>query len=204
MPAEFVHRFDQGTSPFTLLTLHGTGGDENDLPPVGRMLLPAASILSPRGNVLENGAPSFFGRTAPGIFDADEIRTRAAELAQWIRWATGKYQLDDAKIFALGYANGANIASSVMLLHPGIIAGAVLLRPAVAIEPDPLPDLKAAPVLICAGKVDSITPPGDTEKVARMLTEAGATVDLAMQNAGHDLLPQDFAVVKRWLAETLK
>ena len=204
MPAEFVHHFEQGTSPFTLLLLHGTGGDENDLPQVGRMLAPAASILSPRGKVLENGAPRFFARTAPGIFDANEIRMRAAELAEWIRWATKNYRLDAGKICALGYSNGANIASSIMLLDPGVIAAAVLLRPMVVFEPEQLPDLKGAPVLISAGKVDSMTPPGDTEKLARILTEAGATVDLAMQNAGHDLLPQDFAVAKRWLAETLK
>jgi len=204
MPADFAHRFDQGTSPFTLLVLHGTGGDENDLAPIGRSLAPGASILSPRGKVLEAGAPRFFARVAPGVFDANEIRERAGELAEWIRSAAAEYKLEPAKIFAFGYSNGANIASSVMLLDPGVIAGSVLLRPMIVIEPRELPDLKGAPVLISAGKVDSMTPPGDTEKLARMLTEAGATVDLAMQNAGHDLLPQDFAVAKRWLAETLK
>lgn len=204
MPASFTHRFEPGTSPFTLLVLHGTGGDENDLVSVGRMLAPAASILSPRGKVLEAGAPRFFARAAPGVFDADEIRSRAAELAGWIRQAAAEYKLDAGKIFALGYSNGANIASSVMLLDPGVIAGAVLLRPMAVIELKELPDLKGAPVLISAGKADSMTPPGDTENLARILTEAGATVDLAMQNAGHDLLPQDFAVAKRWLAEALK
>ena len=204
MPAEFVHRFARRTSPFTLLVLHGTGGDENDLVPIGHSLAPGASILSPRGKVLEAGAPRFFARAAPGVFDANEIRGRAGELAEWIRSAAAEYKLDPAKIFAFGYSNGANIASSVMLLDPGVIAGSVLLRPMIVIEPGELPDLKGAPVLISAGKVDSMTPPGDTEKLARMLTEARATVDLAMQNAGHDLLPQDFAVAKRWLAETLK
>lgn len=204
MPAEFVHRFERRTSPFTLLVLHGTGGDENDLVPIARSLAPEASVLSPRGKVLEAGAPRFFARAAPGVFDANEIRGRAAELAEWIRSVAAEYKLDPAKIFAFGYSNGANIASSLMLLDPGVIAGAVLLRPMIVIEPRELPDLKGAPVLISAGKVDSMTPPGDTEKLARMLTEAGATVDLAMQNAGHDLLPQDFAVAKRWLAETLK
>lgn len=204
MPAEFVHRFERRTSPFTLLVLHGTGGDENDLVPIARSLAPEASVLSPRGKVLEAGAPRFFARAAPGVFDANEIRGRAAELAEWIRSVAAEYKLDPAKIFAFGYSNGANIASSLMLLDPGVIGGAVLLRPMIVIEPRELPDLKGAPVLISAGKVDSMTPPGDTEKLARMLTEAGATVDLAMQNAGHDLLPQDFAVAKRWLAETLK
>lgn len=204
MPVEFIHRFDKGTSPSTLLVLHGTGGDENDLAPIGRSLAPTASILSPRGKVLEGGAPRFFARAAPGVFDPNEIRMRAGELADWIVWAVAEYKLDPGRILAFGYSNGANIASSVMLLNPGVIAGAVLLRPMVVIEPKELPDLKGAPVLISAGKVDSMTPPTDTERLAHLLTEAGATVDLAMQNSGHDLLPQDFAVAKRWLAETLK
>ena len=99
-----------------MIVLHGTGGNENDLVSVGRMLSPAASILSPRGKVLEGGAPRFFARAAPGVFDANEIRTRAGELTQWIRAAAAEYKLDPGKIFALGYSNGANIASSVMLL----------------------------------------------------------------------------------------
>jgi len=199
-----IHRFEQGASPFTLLVLHGTGGDENDLVPIGRSLAPAASILSPRGKVMEGAGAAFFAQSAPGVFDPNEIRTRAHELAAWIRWASAEYKLDPANIFAFGYSNGANIASSVMLLDPGVIAGAVLLRPSAVIDLQEVPDLHGAPVLISAGKVDTMTPPGDTEKLARMLTEAGATVDLAMQNAGHDLLPQDFAVAKRWLARTLQ
>jgi predicted esterase len=206
MPAElvsdFIHRFIPGTKPATLLTLHGTGGDENDLVPVARAIAPGASILSPRGKALENGAARFFARAAPGVFDENEIRARAGELGDWIRAAAAEYKLDIAKIFAFGYSNGANIASSILLLRPGTIAGAALL-PMVVMEPEERPDLKAAPVLIVAGQVDTMAPRGDAEKLGRMLAQAGAQVDLAMQKAGHDLTPQDFAVAKRWLEPLL-
>jgi phospholipase/carboxylesterase len=201
--SDFIYRFVPGTKPATLLTLHGTGGDENDLLPVARAIAPGASILSPRGKVLENGAARFFARTAPGVFDENEIRARAAELADWIRAAAAEYKLDPKKIFAFGYSNGANIASSILLLRPGTIAGAALLRPRAVLAPGELPDLKGAPVLIAAGQVDTMTPEGDAEKLARLLAQAGAQVDVAMQKAGHDLTPQDFAVAKRWLDSVL-
>jgi phospholipase/carboxylesterase len=200
---EFIHQFVQGTSPVTILALHGTGGDENDLLPIVRSLAPGASVLSPRGRVSERGASRFFARLAPGVFDEKEIRARAAELAEWIGSAVKEHGLDPAQVYALGYSNGANIATALMLLHPGVIAGGVLLRPMAVIHPEPLPALADAPVLLVAGNQDSTMEGGEPEKLGRMLAEAGAAVDFAMQEAGHELTPQDFSLVKRWLAERL-
>ena len=190
MPVEFVHKFLPGRLPATVLVLHGTGGDENDLIPVARALAPGAAILSPRGKVLEQGAPRFFSRIAPGVFDAKEVAQRAGELAEWIA------QFKTTPIYALGYSNGANIAAAVMLLHPGTIAGAALLRPMVVIRPETLPDLNGAPVLISGGQDDA----KGAEDLGRLLSSAGAPVDIAIQNAGHELTPADFSLGKQWFA----
>ena len=195
MAVEFVHKFLPGRLPATVLVLHGTGGDENDLVPVGRALAPGAAILSPRGKVLENGAPRFFSRIAPGVFDPKEVTLRAGELAEWIN----NYPVDRSQLYALGYSNGANIAAALMLLHPGTIAGAVLLRPMVVIRPETLPDLNGAPVLISGGNDD----PQGAEDLGRLLSSAGAHVDIAIQNAGHDLTPADFSLGKQWFARLL-
>lgn len=106
-------------------------------------------------------------------------------------------------MIALGYSNGANIATALMLLHPGVLAGAVLLRPMAVIRPETLPQLGDVPVLLIAGNQDSTMQAGEAEKLGRLLAEAGASVDFAMQDAGHELTPQDFSLVKRWLAERL-
>lgn len=200
MPTEFIHKYTPGRLPFTLLLLHGTGGDENDLLPVGRALAPGAAFLSPRGRVLENGMPRFFARTAPGVWDPKEVVVRAAELADWIASACAQYGIDSTTLYALGYSNGANIAAALMLLHPGVIAGAALLRPAVPLRPETLPLLNGAPVLISAGAVDDMVPPEGAEALGRLLSEAGAHVDIAMQNAGHELTPADFNLGKQWFA----
>ena len=135
------------------------------------------------------------------MFDQDEVLTRAGELAEWVEGAARQYGLDASRVFALGYSNGANIANAVMMLHPGVLAGAVLLRPMRVIRPEPLPELGNAPVLIVSGKEDGMMPAGEGEALGRLLAEAGAAVDFALQDAGHELTPQDFSLAKRWLAE---
>src|SRR5271154_5800876 len=125
----FIHQFIAGTAPCTVLLLHGTGGDETDLVPIGKSLAPGANLLSPRGRVLENGAPRFFRRLSHGVFDVEDVKLRAAELAEFIADSSVKYHFDAARVYVLGYSNGANIAQALMLLHPGVLAGGGLLRP---------------------------------------------------------------------------
>jgi len=201
MPAEFLHTYIPGNSPVTILALHGTGGDENDLVGVARAVYPGAGILSPRGRVSEHGAARFFRRLAPGVFDEAEIRGRAAELAEWLQWAAGEYGFDPQRLYALGYSNGANMAIAAMLLHPGCLAGGVMLRPMEVIRPEPLPALAGAPILLAAGEADAIAPPRDAHRLARMLADAGAAVDFAVMECGHDLTPEDFSGAKRWFAQ---
>jgi phospholipase/carboxylesterase len=197
MAAAFIHKFVPGRLPVTVLLLHGSGGDENDLLPVARAIAPGAAFLSPRGGVVDHGLVRFFA------LDKSDVKERAAELAEWIAEAAAKYEIDTARLFALGYSNGANMAAALMLLHQGTIAGACLLRARTAVEPDALPALAGAPVLISAGQHDDLIPPEGAQELAELLTHAGARVDLAVQNAGHDLTPADFSLAKQWFSRVL-
>ena len=156
---DFIHRFlpagpGGGT---TLLLLHGTGGDEGDLLPLGRALLPGAALLSPRGRVLERGMPRFFRRLAEGVFDQEDLARRTDELAAFLEGAATRYGFDPGRVVAVGFSNGANIAASLLLRHPGRLRGAVLLSPMVPFEPEPAPDLGGTPVFIGAGKAGPVT-----------------------------------------------
>jgi phospholipase/carboxylesterase len=197
---DFVHKFVPGRSSLTVLLLHGSGGDENDLLPVAGALVPGGAILSPRGNVVQHGARRFFSYPGPDGFDAEEIRGRVAELTDWIRRMTQQYAIDPKRFYALGYSNGANMAAATMLLDPGTIAGACLFRSRAVFTPQALPDLTGVPVLISAGQTDQLIPPSAAEALGQLLTSAGARVDLAIQNAGHDLTPADFSLGKQWFA----
>ncbi|HXE64761.1 MAG TPA: alpha/beta hydrolase [Bryobacteraceae bacterium] len=199
----FIHNFIPGTKPATVLVLHGQGGDENDLLPVARALAPGAAFLSPRGKALESGEARFFARVSRDEFDDTEVRFRSSELAEWIAEAAATYSLDTSKIYAMGFSNGASIAASVMLLHPGTIAGGFLLRPRTIVEPAELPDLNGAPVMVIAGQHDDKMPPGAAEHLARLLGRAGAAVDLGIADAGHELTPHDFAAGKGWFTKLL-
>jgi predicted esterase len=199
----FTHRFlpapSIATAP-TLLVLHGTGGDESDLVGLGQTMLPGANILSPRGKVLENGMPRFFRRLAEGVFDIEDLKLRTHELADFVGAAAAQYGFDPARVFAAGYSNGANIAASTLLLRPGTLAGAVLLRPMVPLVPDPLPDLAGVPVLIAAGELDPIATMAQTRALADLLKRSGAEVQLFDQPTSHGLTQADVETARDWLA----
>ncbi len=150
-PPDFIHHFAPGTSGRTLLLLHGTGGTEMDMVPLGERLDPAAALLSPRGKSPENGMPRFFRRLAEGVFDEQDLIFRTHELAGFVEGAARTYNFDPRRVVAVGYSNGANIAGALLLLRPGILAGAALLRPMVPLVPAELPKLDGVPVLISAG-----------------------------------------------------
>jgi phospholipase/carboxylesterase len=201
---DFIHQFVAGTSSRTLLLLHGTGGDENDLISVGRVLDPAAALLSPRGKVLENGMPRFFRRLAEGVFDEEDLIRRTHELADFIGEAAAHYGFDATKVVAVGYSNGANVAGGMLLLRPGVLCGAALLRPMVPLIPETLPELKATPVLVSAGNQDPIVPAENARELVALLRRAGADVTVCFENAGHGLTDTTFASTQRWLVEKAK
>jgi predicted esterase len=199
----FVHRFVPAGTPDapSLLLLHGTGGDENDLLPVGRMLDERAALLSPRGKVLEQGMPRFFRRLAEGVFDQEDLVNRTHELAEFIERATSEYGLDPERLIAVGFSNGANIAASLLLLHPESLAGAILLRAMTPFEPEVPPELPGTPVYLAAGRSDPIVPPENTERLAELLREAGAEVTLDWQPGGHGIGPQEIRAARDWLVD---
>ena len=200
----FEHYFAPGKTGLTVLLLHGSGGDEHDLVPVGRSLAPGASLLSPRGKVSEHGVLRFFSRPGPnGFFDQAEIRERAEELAAWVREAAEQYGLDADRIHALGYSNGANMAGALMLTTPGLLAGACLLRARAVLKPAEATGLMGKPVLIAAGQSDELIPVEGARELAEILRDGGANVDLVIQNAGHELTPADFHLGKQWFARLL-
>jgi predicted esterase len=197
----FVHRFVPGARPDAtpLLLLHGTGGNEDDLLSLGRTLAPEAPLLSPRGRVLENGMPRFFRRHAEGVFDLDDLRFRAGELAEFLSWAQEKYGLGQLPPIAVGFSNGANIAAALLLLHPGSLSAALLLRPMVPLVPDPVPVLDDVRVLIAAGRGDPIISSQQSQALADLLGKAGAEVTLHWSNAGHGLTREDLEIGQRWM-----
>ena len=201
---DFIHRFepatDAGSPP--LLLLHGTGGDENDLLGLGKMISPGSALLSPRGRVLEHGMPRFFRRLAEGVFDEDDVRRRALELGDFVAEARKQYGI--AAPVAVGFSNGANIAAALLLLKPDVLAGAVLLRAMVPLSDPPETDLlktelSGKPVLLLSGQADPIVPASNSAKLAALLSEAGARVDHKVLPAGHQLSQADVTLARNWI-----
>ena len=191
----FVPATADGAAP--LLLLHGTGGSEDDLLPLGRTLSPGAALLSPRGAVSEHGMPRFFRRLAEGVFDEDDLRRRTADLARFVAEARAAYGL--AAPVAVGFSNGANIAAALLLLHPGVLAGAVLLRAMVPLTTPPATVRPATPVLILSGKADPIVRLENSARLEADLAQAGARVTRRVMPGGHELTQADLSAAADWL-----
>lgn len=178
-----------------LLLLHGTGGDEKDLLPLGRALGQGA-LVAPRGAVQENGMNRFFRRFAEGRFDHDDVRRRADELDAFIGEMRAAHALEAP--VAVGLSNGANIAAALLYRRPAALRGAVLLRAML-----PLPEAPAAmpglPVLMLSGSKDPIVPAAESDALARALVHAGADVTHHALPAGHRLVEADVALARDWL-----
>jgi len=198
---DFLHEFVPGHSNRTLLLLHGTGGNERDLIPLGRELDPDASLLSPRGKILENGMPRFFRRLAEGVFDLEDLKARTHELADFVTASVRHYKLAANHIVGVGYSNGANIAASMLLLRPGILYTAILFRAMVPLIPDTLPDLSSVHVWIGAGNQDPIIAPSETQRLVELLRSAGADVTIHFFNAGHGLTSVELEMAGQWLKD---
>jgi phospholipase/carboxylesterase len=201
---DFIHRFISANSKakkssLTLLLLHGTGGTEDDLIPLGNELTPDASILSVRGKVLENGMPRFFRRLEEGVFDLEDLKMRTDELADFILKSSSIYDFDLKRLVAVGYSNGANIGASVLLRRPEALAGAILFRAMVPFIPDALPDLSKKSIILLEGLRDPIVSKQEAESLLKIFNKAHSNVTIKWQGSGHNLTQEDIDSAKKWL-----
>ena len=182
----------------TLLLLHGTGGNELDLLPLAGMVDDQASVLSVRGNVLENGMPRFFRRIAEGVFDEEDLIFRTKELNEFLDEAAEKYEFNRDNIIAIGYSNGANIAASLLFHYQSAIKGAILHHPMVPRKGIELPDLSGKSVFIAAGTNDPICSPMESTELQSLLEKANAKVELYWENRGHQLTAEEVEAAAQW------
>lgn len=199
------HIFQKGTdiTAPVLVLFHGTGGTESDLLPLAQAISPTSSVLSVRGNVLENGMPRFFRRLAEGIFDEEDLIFRTKELYDFLDQAAVEHGFDRQNLVAIGYSNGANIAGSLLFHYPDALRGAILHHPMVPLRGIQLPDLSGIPVFIGAGRNDPICSPQETEELQKLLSEAGSTVAVHWEQAGHQLTRSEVEAAATWFKTNL-
>ena len=192
--------YDEGSKKLTLVLLHGTGGNEEDLIFLGKKIEPNASILSPRGKVLENNMPRFFRRLSEGVFDIEDLKFRTHELADFIQKCSLHYKFDLRHTIAVGFSNGANIATSILLLSPDVFQDAILFRAMIPLVPNPLPNLLNKKILLSAGLQDPIVSKKETENLYRLFQKTNAITTLKWQPSSHNLIQEDILVAKSWIS----
>jgi phospholipase/carboxylesterase len=199
IPSNKKERLEGREKVPTFLLLHGTGGNEEDLIPIGHEISSEAAILSPRGKVLEDGMPRFFRRLVEGVFDIEDLKFRTNELADFVKAASKAYGFDMQRVIAVGYSNGANIASSMLLLRSEILSAAILFRAMVPIVPEVLTNLTDKLIFMSSGLHDPIVPKREVYSLSSLFKKAGAEVSLYWQNSGHELRIEEVKKAKEWL-----
>ena len=200
----FVYNYIPGSSGTTLLLLHGTGGNEDDLLTVGQMLDQKASVIAPRGKVLEYGMSRYFRRVAPGVFDIEDLKFRTNELAQFIELVCTKHGVDTHTIVAVGYSNGANIAASLILLKPHLLKRSMLFRAMLPVVPEKIPELKGTSVFVSGGKYDEMIPEKGTLELRDILLKSGANVKMNWEESNHSLTSDEMGKAREWLLSTIQ
>ncbi|KOS05673.1 hypothetical protein AM493_06220 [Flavobacterium akiainvivens] len=197
---KYIYKPSAQPGAYTLLLLHGTGGNEADLIPLAENFGNGFNILSVRGNVSENGMPRFFRRLGMGIFDEEDLNFRTDELVAFVKEIAVKEGFDSTKVIALGYSNGANIAGATLVKYPGFLAGAIMYRP--------MPPFKklsidgtanSTPVLMTSGAMDGTVNRQDNQQYAEALQHVGYVVTHQILPSGHNLTQQDLTLTVDWL-----
>jgi predicted esterase len=194
-----IYRPGTGASPYSLLLLHGTGGNERDMLPLAEEIVPGATLISPRGQVTENGAPRFFRRFAEGVLDVEDWRERSQKLADFVASVCAEHGVSPANVIGVGYSNGANIAQGLLLLRPEVLGAAILFRPMFVTDDVPARDLQGYRILLLAGDRDPFMSPDDPQRIAEQLKRRAADVAVKVFRASHGLVPDDITETRAWL-----
>lgn len=196
----YLYQPPAGAASYSLLLLHGTGGDEHDMVPLAEAILPGAGFISPRGQVIENGAPRFFRRFAEGVLDVKDWRERSEALADFVASICAEHEISPKTLLAVGYSNGANIAQGLLLLRPEVLGGAILLRPMFITDDVSVKDLGGRPIWLLGGSHDPIIPADSLPQIAQQLDQRGAHVTAKTVQASHGLVQDDIVLTRQWLA----
>ncbi|MBR3194789.1 alpha/beta hydrolase [Bosea sp. (in: a-proteobacteria)] len=198
--ANAYHYFAKPAAPGAPLVFafHGTGGDERQLSSLVSQIAPPAGIIAPRGDVSEHGAARFFRRTGEGIYDMADLAERTRKMIGFVR--AHRAANPGAKVYGIGYSNGANILASVIFAAPELFDRVVLMHPLIPFEPAPQPGLSTVEVLITAGQRDPISPAALTEQLERWLTGQGAGVETVWHPGGHEMREAEIVAAARFLA----
>jgi len=195
----YVHRLRAGAPGKPIFfVFHGTGGDENQFFDFASRLLPDATIVSPRGDVAEQGAARFFRRTGEGVYDMADLARATTKMTAYVKGLAAEHSA--SAVLGLGFSNGANILANVLIEAGDLFDASVLMHPLIPFEPRDNAKLEGAKVLITAGERDPIAPVLLTKALAGYFARQKADVKVEWHPGGHDIRPNEVEAVKALLA----
>ncbi len=194
----YVHAVSPGKTDDTLaFVLHGTGGSETQLLALGREVLPEATLVSPCGDVSEEGAARFFRRLSEGRYDMADLERATAKMGNFV--AAHVAARKPRRVVGIGYSNGANILASLIFNRRDLFDDAALLHPLIGWEP--AAGALRTRVLVTAGERDPICAPALTRQLIAWFTAQGGLVEAHWHGGGHGIEGGEIAAAKAFFAQ---
>jgi phospholipase/carboxylesterase len=197
--------------PPLLLLLHGLGSNEHDLIGLAPYLDPRFQIVSARAPyTLTPGSYAWFelGWTATGItIDPRQAEQSRVLLTSFMAEALAAYGGDPARLYLLGFSQGAIMSASVALIEPEVIAGTVLMSGRVLDEIGPLiapaERLAGKPFLVVHGAADTVLPIQNGRASRAILAALPVALTYQEYAMAHEVSAQSLADVAAWLTARL-
>ncbi len=193
--------------------LHGWLGNENVMWTFESALPKNAVIVSPRAPMeIGNGGYGWFERLpsprGKGVGDeGDSLSNGLAALREFISQLPELYPVDPARLYLMGFSQGAAACYSFALSDPQSVAGVIALA---GFLPDPARErivpncLAHKPIFISHGIQDKDVPLSQAQEAREALAITGATISYHEYETGHKLNAQGMRDLKAWLSQTIK
>jgi phospholipase/carboxylesterase len=211
-----THLFQQPRQPSDgppplLLLLHGLGSNERDLVGLAPYLDPRFQIVSARAPhpLVPDGYAWFeLGWTASDIsINFQQAEQSRVLLVGFIAEALAAYGGDPARVYLLGFSQGAIMSASVALIEPELVAGTVLMSGRIPEEIRPLiaaaERLAGKPFLVVHGAADTVLPIQNGRASRAILATLPVALTYQEYAMAHEVSAQSLADVAAWLTARL-
>jgi len=192
-----------------LLLLHGVGGNELNLLPVGEQLAGAHTVI------LSVRAPLVFGPAGFGFYEVyfssgkpvfNQAQQQAGQqlLLRFMGEAAARYGVPAGQAYLLGFSQGAIMAYDVALTHPRQVRGVLAFSGRMLAESRQhhaaADEVRQVRFFVSHGGQDDKLPAHYADEAVAFLLTLGIAPHYAPFAGGHEVTAAGVAEAKQWLA----
>lgn len=197
-PDSWPHLYREGSGP-VIVTLHGYGGNEVEASGLGTWLHPDATLLSPRGTLVEQDTYRWYGRFTGSQFDPVDIDQRAMDLIGFLRECSSAYSFSLPEAIISGFSNGAAMALALGVLYPLDVRSVAVFSGVFPFHSLPESDMAGGRIWSSHGHTDMWVSEADGVHLVESCRALGAQVEQLVRPGGHGITEDEVAGARSFL-----